>query len=237
MMPPSATFNYVTVVPKGGAQAGPWQMESLETIVPTGPSLTDNRLVGWNPLLHISDGGMTPNPGPSRPAVLRSELRFVATDMRYASHSTASFFLDRALVNAMCPGDFFHMARTECGGLGASLIRQGKLVFAAGEVSAVPLGSEIQAKIPYDLITEAQAVFRHRDPKFEFPEWPIEINHRGTCRILFSGRLIENGYHIWVLHGFCLGEPGTPECVAISLEGVCNPVAASATAQLLEMEE
>lgn len=237
MMPPSATFNYVTVVPKGGVQAGPWQMNSLETIVPTGYSLSDNRLVGWNPLLHISDVGMTPNPGPSRPAVLRSELRFVATDMRYASQSTASFFLDRSLVNAMCPGDFFHMARIECGGLGVSLIRQGKLVFAAGAISAVPLGLEIQVKLSYDLIKEAQAVFRHRDPEFEFPEYPIEIHHRGTCTILFSGRVIKNGYHVWVLHGFYLGEPGTPECVAISLDGVCDRASVGATSRLLEMDE
>jgi hypothetical protein len=129
------------------------------------------------------------------------------------------------------------MARTECGGLGVSVIRKGKLILAAGEISAVPLGAEIQVRIPGELITEAQAVFRHRDPEFEFPELPIEIRDRGACSIRFCGRVIRNGYHVWVQHGFYRGEPGTPECVAISLDGACDRVAVGASAQLLEMHE
>src|SRR5229473_555293 len=79
-IPSSSTFRYLTTVPEGGTHACPWKMESRETLKATGDPLDDNRLVGWNPLLQISDAGVTPNPGPARPAVVRSELRLVATD-------------------------------------------------------------------------------------------------------------------------------------------------------------
>jgi hypothetical protein len=236
MMPPCGTFSYFTVVPEGGAQTSPWQMQSSETFVPTGSRLQDNRLVGWNPLLHISDAGLSPDPGPTRPTVLRSELRFVSTDKQYTERSV-SYYLDRVLVHTMRPGDVFHMARTGCGGLGVSALRQDNLIFAAGEISAVPLGSKIQARMPLDLIQRAQELFRQHDPKFNFHELPIEIRSGATCSILFRGTVITNGYRVWVQHGFYLGEPGTPECAAISLEGACDRTAACASAQLLEMHE
>jgi len=237
MMPLCGTFNYFTVVPSGGAQAGPWLMESSETLVPTGSHLRDNRLIGWNPLLHISDAGLTPNPGPTRPAVLRSELRFVSQGKKYAQISSVSYYLDRVLMNAMLPGDVFHMARTVCGGLGVSAVRQGNLIFAAGAISAIPLGSGMQAKVAGDLILEAERTFRQHDPKFHFPEHPIEIRFAGKCDILFSGSTSRNGYHIWVWHGSYLGVPGTAECVAISLDGACDHTAVCASAQLLEMHK
>src|SRR5713101_3542700 len=163
-IPSSSTFRYLTTVPEGGTHACPWKMESRETLKATGDPLDDNRLVGWNPLLQISDAGVTPNPGPARPAVVRSELRLVATDKEHASQLTASFSLDKALVNALRPGDIFHMAQSACCGLGFSAIRQGKLIFAVGQISAVPLGSGIQVRTPLDLVEEAQEVFRQRDP-------------------------------------------------------------------------
>ena len=237
MMPPCGTFRYFTVVPEGGAQKGPWQMQSSETFAPTGSHLHDNRLVGWNPIVHISDGGLTPNPGPTRPAVLRSGLQFVSTDKEYAGKSSVSYYLDRVLVDTLWPGDAFHMVRTECGGLAVSGLRQGNLIFAAGAISAVPLGPQIQARIPMDLIQGAQELFRQHDPKFSFHELPIEIRDGATCSILFRDSFIRNGYSVWVKHGFYWGgEPGTPECAAISLEGKCDRTAACASAQLLEMQ-
>jgi hypothetical protein len=219
MVPLCETFNYLTVVPSGGARASPWLMGSSETFVPTGSHLTDNRLVGWNPLLHISDAGLTPNPGPTRPAVLRSELRFVSQDEKYAQSSSVSYYLDRVLMNAMRPGDVFHMARTICGGLGVSALRQDNLIFAAGAISAVPLGSRIQAKITGDLILAAERIFRQHDPEFYFPEQPNEIRDAETCNILFHGSVRRNGYHIWVRHGAYQCDGGTEECLAISLDG------------------
>jgi hypothetical protein len=233
MMPPSATFDYVFSVPDGAAKAYPWVMESPKPHKPMGDPLFDNRLVGWKPTLYISDAGLTPNASTSRPSVLRSELRLVATDKDYASTPTASYFLDKALVNVLRAGDVFHMARTGCGGLGFSALRGDKLIFAVGQISAVPLGSGIKVGTPGDLLKDAEAVFRRRDRGFQFPEWPIEVRGRETSRILYRGEVRMDGYHIRVEQGFRPCEPGIPECVSICLEEVCDWVAASASAQLL----
>jgi hypothetical protein len=234
---PSSTFRYKTTVPAGGTESCPWTMESDEIFKPTGYPVLDNRLVGWYPQLQISEAGMTPNPGPTRPAVLRSELRLMATDKKCASQLTASFFLDKALVNKLRPGDVFHMAQSNCCGLGFSAIRQGKLIFAVGEISAVPRGSGIQVGTPMDLIEEAQEVFRRRDPNFEFPELPIEVRSGEKSSILFDGWVEGDGYHVRVLHGADKCDDTRPECVAISLDEACDWIAASASAQLLEIRE
>jgi hypothetical protein len=233
---PSATFQYVTVVPEGGAKASPWAMEPHELFrEPPIHQLVDTRLVGWKPLLYISDAGITPNPTSSRPAVCRTELRLVATDKKHASQETASYFFDRDLFNSLRTGDVFHMVRTECCGFGASAIRQGRLIFAVGEVTAVPLGSIIKARIPTDLIQDAEEVFRKRDPEFGFPELPIEFRSGDESCILYRGEVRMAGYHVRVENGFYPNEGSIPECVSISLDETCDWVAASATAQLLKM--
>jgi hypothetical protein len=168
---------------------------------------------------------------------LRSELRFVSQDKNYAERSSVSYYLDRALMSAMRPDDVFQMARTECGELGVSVLRQGNLIFAAGEVSAAQLGSTIQARVPGELIQGAERLFRQHDPKFEFSELLIEIGSGEECSILFHGFVSRNGYHTWVRHGFFPGVPGTAECVAISLNGACDHTAVCASAQLLEISE
>jgi hypothetical protein len=177
---------------------------------------------------------MTPDPGPSRPAVLRSELRFASTDKR-AQKLTATYYVDRVLVNALRPGDSLYMARTVGDGLGISALRQGNLIFAAGAVCALPLGSKIQVRNSRELITAAGKVFWQRDPEFEFSELPIEICTARASSILCRGTVDRGGYHVWVAHGFSPGLFGRDECVAISLQGVCEPAAANCSAQLLEM--
>jgi len=234
MMPPSGTFRYSTTVPKDGMDAFPWVMKSLDGFKSTGNPLFDNRLVGWSPLLYIRDVGLPTDPRLSSPAVYRSEIQLVAAEKKYASCETASYFLDKALVRVLRPGDVFHITRTSCGGVGVSAIRQGKLIFAVGEVTAVPLGSEVSVKIPHDLLSKAQAVFCQRDPEFEFAGYPIEACIADSSRILFQGILRMGGYHVCMLHGHVDGEPGTPECVSISLDEVCKWVVARASAQLLE---
>ena len=191
--------------------------------------------MGWQPLLHINDAGMTPNPNVSKPAVLRSEPRLVATDKKYASQETASYFFDKALVSCFQPGDVFHMVQTYCGGLGASAIRQGKLIFAVGQVTAVPLGSGISASIPSDLFEEAQEVIRRRDSEFGFPELPLELCIGDERRIIYQGYVQMAGYHARVENCFRTSDGGPAECASISLDEACDWVAASATAQLLKM--
>jgi hypothetical protein len=141
--------------------------------------------------------------------------------------------VDKLLVNVLRADDVFHMARTGRGGLGFSALRQDKLIFAMGQISAVPLGSGIKVGTPGDLLKEAEDVFRRRDPEFQFPEWPIEVRGLEKSCILYGGEVRMDGYHVWMESCFRHGVLGTPECVSICLEGVCDWVAASASAQLL----
>jgi hypothetical protein len=235
VMPLSGTFAYSTTVPVDSQNAFPWEMKSLEPFARSGDPLVDKRLVGWSPLLYVREAGLAPNPMPSVPSVERSEIRLVATDKKYASCETASYFVDRVLLRVLRPGDVFHIARTCCGGVGVSAIREGKLVFAVGAVGAVPLGSEISVKIPYELLEKAEAILRQRDPEFELDHHPIEICIGDRPKILYCGHLQMGGYHVWVEHGFLLGMPGTEESVSITLDEACDWVAGSASAQLLAL--
>jgi hypothetical protein len=103
-------------------------------------------------------------------------------------------------------------------GFGASAIRQGKLIFAVGHVTAVPLGFGISARMPSDLLEEAQAVFRRRDSEFEFLELPIELCIGDTCRIIYRGHVQMAGYHVRIENVFRLADGAPPECVSISLD-------------------
>lgn len=235
VMPLSGTFAYSTTVPVDSQNAFPWEMKSLEPFARSGDPLVDKRLVGWSPLLYVREAGLPPNPMPSVPSVERSEIRLVATDKKYASCKTASYFVDRVLLRVLRPGDVFHIARTCCGGVGVSAIREGKLVFAVGAVGAVPLGSEISVKIPNELLEKAEAILRQRDPEFELDHHPIEICIGDRPKILYCGHLQMGGYHVWVEHGFLLGMPGTEESVSITLDEACDWVAGSASAQLLAL--
>ncbi len=235
VMPLSGTFAYSTTVPVDSQNAFPWQMKSLEPFARSGDPLVDKRLVGWSPLLYVREAGLPTNPMPSVPSVERSEIRLVATDKKYASCEMAFYFVDRVLLRVLRPGDVFHIVRTCCGGVGVSAIREGKLVFAMGAVGAVPLGSEISVKIPYELLEKAEAILRQRDPEFELDHHPIEICIGDRPKILYSGRLQMGGYHVWVEHGFLLGMPGTEESVSITLDEACDWVAGSASAQLLAL--
>jgi hypothetical protein len=99
--------------------------------------------------------------------------------------------------------------------------RNGKLIFAVGEISAVPLGEDF-VRTPVDLALAAQEIFRGRDPKFQFLEFPLEITYCGKPRVVCSASLQMDGYHVAVIHGFRMGEPGTPECAAISHDESCD---------------
>lgn len=208
-------------------------MHSTESFPATGSKLTDQRLVGWNPSLYIRDAGLPHDAGPSHPAVLRSELQLVAGDHSGASLRSTSYFVDKTLIALLRPRDTLHMTRDPTGGIGLSALRGNQLLYAVGEVTAVPLGAQISVKIPFDLVKEVDAAFRRRDPEFELLEHPIEVRIGDTSRILFNGAFDLNGYHVRVQHGFILGMPGTAECASISLNSSCDWVCAFASAQLL----
>ena len=97
---PGGAFEYSITVPVDGQNAFPWEMKSREPFE-----------VGSSPLLYIRDSGLPANPGLSVPSVVRNEIRLVATDKNHRSREIGSYFLDRALVRALRPGDIFHMRK------------------------------------------------------------------------------------------------------------------------------
>jgi hypothetical protein len=235
VMPASGRFAYVAIVPERlGTGDFECRAELREPIVRTGDDLRDSRLVGMTPLLRVLDAGLTPDPGPQRPWVVRSRITLAAAARPLATVAEVSFHVDRALTSSMRQGDEVHLARTGCGGLGLSVIRGGELVVAVGAVTAVPLGRGVQARTPMDLVARAEAVFRDLDPEFAFEERPIELSVRGACSILYRGRRTVEDYLFFVVHGFLDGIPGTNECAAISHEGRCPNVAAQASAMLMD---
>lgn len=233
VMPLSGTFAYSTTVPVDGLNAFPWAMKSPKPFERSGDELVDKRLVGWSPLFYIREAGAPPDSGRSSPEGGLSEIRLVATDKKYASLKMVSYFLDPALIRVLRPGDIFNITRTGCGGIGVSTIRQGKLIFAVGEVTAVPLGSDISVEIPYELLSKAEAILRQRDPSFEFLYHPVEVCISESRKIWYRGLAQMGGYHVWVEHGFMQGMPGTPESVSITLDEACDWMAGRESAQLL----
>jgi hypothetical protein len=200
----------------------------------TGDPLDDDRLLGYSPSLQIADAGHAPSE--THPAIRRSRFTLSAPRRLNAGASAASFYVDREVTRAFNPGDVLHLVRTRCAGLGLSLLRNGRLILALGAINAVPLGDNVQASTPGDLIRQAEFVFRQRDPAFELSEYPVQVTVDGHTRIAFRGMRQLGDYNVWVLHGFVDGDPGTAECVAIALKGACGPAPATRSARWLEDE-
>ena len=237
MMPPCGTFDYVTTVPERPAGSlSEWEVRLRYPVKQTGSDISDRRLVGYAPRLRITDAGLTPDPGPRRPSVIRSLLTLTAASPKDATVSAISFHVDRDLISLLQPGDDLHMTRTRCAGLGLSIIRRGKLLAAVGAVTAVPLGDDFQAHLPFRLLEKASAVFAKADPEFEFDEMPIEFVHQKQRRILFRQSCQLGPYAVFMWHGFLTGMPGTNESAAICEASRQVPAFASLSAQLLEAD-
>jgi hypothetical protein len=232
-IPPCGTFRYFTIVPaEPWHELFRWPVQLAEKINETGEELHDFRLTGLSPYLEVTDGGQTPDPSVSRPSVLRSRLSLIASASENSKVSSVSFYVAKDLTRIFKPGDVLHMARTTSGGLGLSLLRESRLVFAVGAVSSVPLGDDVQAATPY-VAREAVSVFRKVDPEFEFRELPLQISIGGHSRLRFRGWQELGHYVIWVEHGFLPGIPGEDECASIALKGACGATPSSLSAQLL----
>jgi hypothetical protein len=233
-MPLSATFDYVAVVPDSITEgAFECAARAREPVAWEGNQLRDRRLVGVAPWLRVADAGLTPNAGSRRPRVLRSCFTLTATEHRQATTDSTEFHIDKAVAASLRPGDVLHVARTSRGGVGLSVVRGDELVVAVGVVTAVPLGRNVLARIPYDLVAVAEAVFRQRDPDFELPEHPVEIQADDACAVFYRGQRTLARYAVYLDQPVTDGVPGTDECAAICRKGSCPVEAANASALLL----
>ena len=186
------------------------------------------RLVGHAPMLQAIDVER-------QPWQLYARLTLTASDQQPGVRS-ASLTVERGIVRVLRRGDVLYLTRTACGGIGLSILRQDQLVAAAGAITSVPLGLGVSARNPFDLVDQAEAVFRQRDRNYQLADRPIELEIAGESRILHNGRLQMGPYEVFVRHGSSLGLPGLDASASIELRGVCPDTAAHTTAQLLDEE-
>lgn len=231
-LPLAGTFDYVGTLPPFGTP--PWTMD-LQTAAdrrdPSHPSL-----FGPRARLVVEEAGLTPNAGYHRgvwrPEVLR--LRFkLTTGGAYVPVGGATFHVDRGLAKAFRPGDLLHLSRTSCGGLGLSVLRSDRLIVAVGAIRAVPLGRDVSARFPNDLVSEVEAAFHRSDPTFELPEYPVEIVIDGQRAVIPGSKAHFTDWEVTVFCGVQAGIPGTDESVVICRRGACSSLAAKASAQLM----
>lgn len=223
-VPDSSLFSLVATIPerpRGGdfVCRTRWQMVH---------ELPDRQDGGRGPLLEVIDAGLTPDPGPDRPLVMRCALRFTTSAAAWTLH------VDKALVSRCAEGDELHLANTSSGGVALSLVRGGQLVFAVGAVVASRLGQGITASVPYDLVDLTGAIYRTRSPGFRFAELPLEICVEGRCWIGFRGTRQLGDYTVQILHGVLDGEPDADACATIARNGACPAEALALSAQLLQ---
>ena len=235
MLPPWVTYTYETRVPPPDEAARPWPVHFHPALQ---RRILDRQGLGPAPTLEISDAGLTPNPGwvrgEWRPEVLRSRLTLRASKGKASSASEASFHVDRGITSRLQEGDVLTFVFTGCARRGLSVLRDGRLVVAVGAVTQVDLGTTVQARIPRDVITQAESRFRALDPTFELREWPVELTIAGRKALLPGGSCAFEDYDVSVLHGFLRGTPGNNECVAIAARGLCPATAAEASARLID---
>lgn len=205
--------------------------------------VSSDRLVGLSPTLELSDAGVTPGVFRSphtaivRPKVLLSRLTLRAASRKRARLAAFSFCVDQGLVRSWQSGDELNITRTGTGSLGLSTLRDGRLVAAVGEVTAVALGVGVAIRTPGEIMHAAEDVVRQYDPEFRFSEWPIEFHIGQERRLLYGGRPTIGDYEIWVEHGATMALSGVAECAAISHHALCPATAAVCSAQLLEYSD
>ncbi len=216
VMPFCGTFSYVVTIPSSPQQsAQPWPVSLSEKIELTGDSLRDDRLVGHSPTLTITDGGTAFPPEKRYKDIFRSRITLTASRKKHSTVSSASFYINRDITSRFTPGDLLYLSRTSCAGLGLSLIRNNELLLACGAVTYVHLGPHVNVTHPFELVREAERVFRKGDPTFEFREFPLQFTLGDESRILFRDSMRMGNYSVSLKHGHIRGMPGTSECVAI----------------------
>ena len=232
VMPLCGTFHYAGVVPdtRAARESGQWQLQDESGAEvryrpwwkvwkrdPTGDADLDalryNRLIGLRPTLRISGGHLVLQ-APGRP---------------WAQIRSASLELAPSFIESSRGGDILTLVRTGTADVGVSVVRRGRLMVAAGALTAIPLGDDV-------VVRDGPTV----DLSADGPErWPrldtwIDISVSGEARRLRGGEgTTISDYMFSVVRCFQDGEPGMYACLAITLRGACPHEAALHSAELL----
>lgn len=233
---PAATFLYKLVL--RGTEA-PWRLiASLQDpTASTGDDEFDARLVGHSPAVDIWG----------------DRIGLIARHRRLASAAAAFLTIDPNITRHLQGGDLLWLVRTGAAGLGASVVRNERLVLAVGAVTALPLGGNVQIVSVREKTDPPPASFTSH-PGFEdlFTGEPREETDTPTisfdeieCRIRLTvsgqeyllglGDASKAGpYDVLVERGFITGIPGFDACVAVSIEEAFPMEAAVRWARLLD---
>jgi hypothetical protein len=236
-LPPAGTFHYIATVPTDTGQGSfPWPTQLFESIAPIGESLFDDRLVGYAPLLRISEGEEIPDPTGLRTTMTQSRLTLRASSQKNATFFDVSFYVDRELTTLLQPGDLLHLSHSCMWGTGLSLLREGQLVFAVGAILGMPLGKNIRVKLPDDALDQVERF--HSVPFSILGKQPllipIEIRVGKEMRSILAGKAELGEYEIWVEGGRDYSYPSGDTFAAISEKELCNSLPAVASAMLLK---
>src|SRR5215831_15900986 len=231
---PAATFLYRLVLPETEA---PWlAAASLEdpTARTTGDDEYDARLVGHSPAAYIWG----------------DRIALIARQRRLAARAAAFIAIDPDITRHLQGGDVLWLVHTGAAGLGASVVRNERLVLAVGAVTAVPCGGNVQivsVREKTDPTTsDPEPAFDDLfdgEPRkqtggfnlFEAIECRIQLAVSGEVYLFGSGdRSTAGPYDVLVARGFITGIPGTPECVAVAIEEAFPMEAAVRWACLLD---
>jgi hypothetical protein len=221
VMPNCGTFYYVGVVPPtaDARRSGQWTLADLSGAPHSKPktafsltswwrgsthygphgNLRDDRLVGLEPKLRITDDG----------------LLLEAASRDQAQIRSASVGVDARLLDSMRSGDSFYLARTHTADIGLSLLRGSRLVFAIGAVTVIPLGDNIRVRGGPAHSADIAST-----------DWPrrhtwVDISLLSEARRLTGGQQTAIGdYTVAVIRSFQDGIPGTHECLAITCQEV-----------------
>jgi hypothetical protein len=232
---PAATFLYRLVL--RGTEA-PWRLiATLAPIVSTGDDEFDARLVGHSPAVDIWG----------------DRIALIARHRRLAATAAAFMTIDPHITRHFQGGDVLWLVRTGAAGLGASVVRNERLVLAVGAVTALPLGDNVQIVSVGEEIDPMKASFTselsideifNREapeetgaplPPFDESECRIRITVSGQEYLFDSGDTSKVGpYDVLVERGYIPGFLGTDACVALSIEEAFPIEAAVRWARLLD---
>ena len=240
-LPACETFKYSATLPADMKDpCFPWPLQLGETIERlSGDPLFDFRLVGYSPFLRIADGGAIPDPTGLRTRMLRSRLTLSASSRENATHSDASFYIDTELSSLFKPGDILHLRHSGMWGTGLSLLRNNQLVFAVGSIIGMPLGNNVRATHPDDVLKQ---IGRFHQIPFSIGGTrplpiPIEIHVSNEMRSLSGGTAELGNHQIWVERANDFSFPSGDVSAAISVRGACEFIPAVASAMLLSLPD
>jgi len=243
VMPPCGTFAYSLTLPRGWRDVRRLRMRDVSGAprFAFGRRLFTNRLVGHRPFL-TAEG---------------DQVILLAARFDHAEIENFSLSIDRRLIQTWQPCDDLYLVRTATADLGVSIVRGNRLLAAVGAITQLELGPDIRvssvttASCPdCDTVVAADGKHCHKCgaslpnglpsavhpfDSFKRPEHLLDLSVRDNTRRFGGGGHGElDGYEITVLHGFCVGIPGTFECVAISDSEACLHEVAVASAALLK---